>query len=233
MCPCWNPARRRWRPITLPKAAVRIPSSTWACISRFGSRSPPTGRAASRRSISRSRSAWAMLTLPSTRCWSRWPKRCGNPSAPASPPTSNAISSVFARYDAAEAAQGAAGESLFACGNVEVGQCAFDGIGGSGDGLRESRVRMNRQADVGRVAAVLDGERQLADELAGVGADDAGAEQAARLRIEEELGHSLVTSERERPAARRPGEGALLDRNALGLRLGLGEARPGHFRVRI
>src|SRR6185312_13985109 len=89
--------------------------------------------------------------------------------------------------------------------NVEIGQRAFDRIGSSRHGLRESRMGMHRQADVGRIAAVLDGERHLADELARMGAHDARAEQTAALRIEEELGHSLFTPEREGAAAGHPG----------------------------
>src|SRR6185437_15026750 len=97
----------------------------------------------------------------------------------------------------------------------------------------ESRMGMHRQADVGRIAAVLDGERHLADELARMGAHDARAEQTAALRIEEELGHSLFTPQREGAAAGHPGEGALLQGNTLRLGLDLGEAYPGHLRIRV
>ena len=73
----------------------------------------------------------------------------------------------------------------------------------------------------------------LRDQLAGIAADDAAAEHAMRLRIEQQLGEALVAADRERAAARDPGEQALLERDALRLRFGFGEPDPGHFRIRV
>src|SRR5882757_9217178 len=61
-------------------------------------------------------------------------------------------------------------------GDVQVGQCAFERIRGCGDRLRQSGMRMNGQSDIRRVAAGLDGERNLADQLAGIRTNDAATQ---------------------------------------------------------
>src|SRR5689334_25204759 len=50
-------------------------------------------------------------------------------------------------------------------GNVEVGERALEGLGRTGHRLAEGRVRMDGETDVGRVAAVLDRQCHLADQL--------------------------------------------------------------------
>ena len=68
------------------------------------------------------------------------------------------------------------------------------------------RVRMDGLADVGRVRAHLDRERELADQVAGAGADDAAADDAVRLGVEDELGEAFVARVGDRAARRPPRE---------------------------
>ena len=65
--------------------------------------------------------------------------------------------------------------------DVQIGQGAVEGFGGKGDGFRQGRMRMNRQADIGRVSAHLDGQRHFGNQIAGAGADDACAEYAGEF----------------------------------------------------
>ena len=67
---------------------------------------------------------------------------------------------------------------------------------------------MNREPDVRGIAAHLDRERDLGDQVAGVRADDAAADDPVRRRIEQQLRQAIVAAERERAAARRPRERA-------------------------
>ena len=50
------------------------------------------------------------------------------------------------------------------------------------------------QADVGGVGAHLDGQGGLGDQLAGVGADHAGADEALVRLVEQQLGHALAAA---------------------------------------
>ena len=68
-------------------------------------------------------------------------------------------------------------------------------------------------------APISIGQRDFGDQFAGIGADDAAAEHAMRGRIEDQLGEAFVAPQRQRAAAGGPGEGPLLDRDALRLRL--------------
>ena len=80
--------------------------------------------------------------------------------------------------------------------------------------------------DVLRVAAHLDRERGLGDQVAGVRADDAGAEHAARRLVEQQLREAVRAAERQRAGARDPRERALLVLDAARFRVVLGEAHP-------
>ena len=101
------------------------------------------------------------------------------------------------------------------------------------DGLGQGRVRVDGEPDVGGVGAHLDGQRGLGDQVAGVGADDAAADDPVGGLVEEHLGHALVAAERQRAAAGGPGEHALavLDPGRLGLVLG--DADPGDLGVGV
>jgi len=57
-------------------------------------------------------------------------------------------------------------------------------------------MRMDGQAQVGSVAAHFDGKGHFGDEIAGVRPDDAAADDSARGRVEQQLGHAIVTAER-------------------------------------
>jgi hypothetical protein len=52
-------------------------------------------------------------------------------------------------------------------------------------------VRVDRQADVLHVGAHLERVHGLGDQLAGIDADDPGAEQAVGARLDEQLGLAL------------------------------------------
>ena len=62
------------------------------------------------------------------------------------------------------------------------------------------------RADVGGVGAHLDRERDLADQVAGVRADDAAADDAVRRLVEQQLGEALVAAVGDRAARRGPRE---------------------------
>ena len=51
-------------------------------------------------------------------------------------------------------------------------------LGGEFDAFREGRAVVDGMADVGRVAAHLDGYGGLGDQIAGIRADDAGSNHA-------------------------------------------------------
>src|SRR5690349_4810729 len=64
-------------------------------------------------------------------------------------------------------------------GEVEVGDGALERLGRQGHRLRQGGVRMDGQADVGRVRAHLDGQHRLGDEVARRRTDDAAADDPA------------------------------------------------------
>src|SRR5438105_12811794 len=92
---------------------------------------------------------------------------------------------------------------------------------------------MDGEPDVGGIAASLHGERDLADQLAGVGAYDAAAQHAVGFGIEQELGEALVASERERAAVRHPRERTLAERGAVGARVERSEEHPCELQSRV
>ncbi len=98
---------------------------------------------------------------------------------------------------------------------------------------RQRRMRMDRLADVDRIAAHLDGEADFADQVARVRADDAAADAAVRRLVEQQLGEAFVAAVGDRAAGRRPGEHRLAVLDALRLALVLGEAGPRHFRIGV
>src|SRR5690606_33869177 len=118
-------------------------------------------------------------------------------------------------------------------GDVEVGDGAFEDLGAQADRLRDGRVRVDGVADVGRLRAHLDRQRDLGDELAGMHADDAAADDAAGIRIEQQLGEALGAAQADGAAGSGPRELRHLDRDALGPGLGLGDPDPGDLRVGV
>ena len=65
---------------------------------------------------------------------------------------------------------------------------------------------MDGVADVAGLAAHLDGEADLADQVAGVGADDAAADDAVCRFVEEQLGEAFVAAVGDGAAGGRPRE---------------------------
>ena len=74
---------------------------------------------------------------------------------------------------------------------------------------------MDRLADVDRIAAHLDREANLADQIARMGADDAAAEQSVVRFVEQKLGEALVAAIGDGAAGRRPGKHRLAVLDAL------------------
>jgi hypothetical protein len=74
-------------------------------------------------------------------------------------------------------------------------------------------VRVDGLADVHRVGAHLDGQGHLADHVAGMGADDAAAQDAVAVLgriVEQQLGEAFVAAVGDGAAGGCPGEQALL-----------------------
>ena len=61
-------------------------------------------------------------------------------------------------------------------------------LSGHADTFTQRGVRMNRLADIHRICAHLDGQRDLANHVAGVRADNAAAEDLAVAPIRMHLG---------------------------------------------
>ena len=101
------------------------------------------------------------------------------------------------------------------------------------DGFRQRRVGVDGEADVGGVGAHLDGQRGLGDEVAGVGADDPGADDPVVGLVEEDLGQALVAAQGQRAAGGGPGEHALAVLDPGGLGLVLGDPDPGDLGVGV
>ena len=106
------------------------------------------------------------------------------------------------------------------------------------DAFAERRVRVDGFADVHGVSAHLDGQRDLADHVAGVGADHAAAEDLAVTVglwavVKQQFGHAFVTAVGNGAAGSRPGEQAFFDLDALGFGLVLGQADPCDFWVGV
>ena len=93
---------------------------------------------------------------------------------------------------------------LFLPRRRKVGAHALERLGGEPDRFGERRVRMDRAADVDRVRAHLDRERDLADQIARVRADDAAADDPVRRFVEQELREAFVAAVGDRASRRRP-----------------------------
>src|SRR6185312_4722516 len=93
----------------------------------------------------------------------------------------------------------------------QVGADAFECLGAEPDRLGQRRMRVNGAADVDGIGAHLDRKRDLADEIPRVRADDAAADDATRLGVEEQLGEPLVAAVGDGASRRGPGKEALLD----------------------
>lgn len=61
-------------------------------------------------------------------------------------------------------------------------------------GLWQGRVRVDGFADVGGVTAHFDGQADFADHVAGVGADDAAANNQTAFSIKNQLGEAFVAA---------------------------------------
>src|ERR1700737_4433894 len=92
---------------------------------------------------------------------------------------------------------------------------------------------MDGFADVDGIATHFDRKADLADQVSGMGADDAAAENAMVGFVEQELGETLVTAIGNGAAESSPGKNRLAVLDSLRLALVLGETSPCDFRVGI
>jgi hypothetical protein len=104
--------------------------------------------------------------------------------------------------------------------------------------LAQRRVRMYGFANVHRVCAHLDGQRDFANQVARVGADDAAAQNlAVAMRfgavVKQQLGEAFGAPVGRGAARGGPGKQALFDLDALGLGLVLSQTHPGDFGVGV
>src|ERR1700724_147085 len=88
-------------------------------------------------------------------------------------------------------------EPLLLLRQIQIGERALECLGRPRNRLGERGMRMNRESDVGGVAAGFHCQRDLADQLTGVTAHDAAAQHAVIVRIEQQLGKTLLATERE------------------------------------
>src|SRR6516162_8370758 len=116
---------------------------------------------------------------------------------------------------------------------VKIGDGAVECLGRHADGLRQCRMRVNGEPDIGGVSTHFDGMGGFGDEVAGVGSHDAGAQQPVGGLVEEQLGEAIVPAECEGPAACRPGENTLSVTDSSRFGLGLGQADPSNLRVGV
>ena len=98
-------------------------------------------------------------------------------------------------------------------------------------------MRVNRLTNIYRIRAHLNGQCDLADHVARMGADHAAAQDFAvavgfRAVIKQQLGDTFVAAIGNRTTRRIPRKQTLFDLDALRLGLGFGEADPGNFEVR-
>ena len=93
----------------------------------------------------------------------------------------------------------------------QVGAGTVRHLGGHADAFAQRRVRVDGLADVHVVRPHLDGQRDLANHVAGMGADNAATEDAMCLGVEQQLGEAFVTPVGNGAARGGPGEQALFD----------------------
>ena len=104
--------------------------------------------------------------------------------------------------------------------------------------LTQRGVRVDRLADVHGICAHLNRQRDLSNHVARMRADHAAAQDLTVAMsvgpvVKQQLGATFVAAIRYGAAGFRSGEQALLDLDALHLRLVFGEANPGNFGVGV
>ncbi len=99
--------------------------------------------------------------------------------------------------------------------------------------LAQRRMRVDGGTDIAGFGAHLDRQCKLRDQVARVHADDAAADDAVRLLVEDQLGEAFAATDADRACRCRPRELAHADMQALGLRLGLGHADPGDLGIGV
>src|SRR5450830_601080 len=92
---------------------------------------------------------------------------------------------------------------------------------------------MDGLADVDGIRAHFDRQGDFTDHVAGMRADDAAADDAMCLSIEQQLGETFRTTVGNGATGGGPREVALLELDALGLGFVFGDADPCHFRIGV
>src|SRR5690554_991651 len=123
-------------------------------------------------------------------------------------------------------------ESAFAL-RGQIGATAVGDFSRHADGFAQRRMRMDGLADVRRVGAHFDREADLADQIAGMRADNGAADDALRFLVEQQLGHPFVAPVGDCASGSGPGEYRLVEGNAFFLGLDFGQTGPGDFWVGV
>src|SRR5688572_30366825 len=97
--------------------------------------------------------------------------------------------------------------------------------------LGQRWMRMDGELEVLGGGPHLDGQRAFGNQFAGAGADQADTENAAALRIDDQLRQPLGPIDRDRAAGGAPRELRHLELDPLCLRLGFGDASPRELRI--
>ena len=92
-------------------------------------------------------------------------------------------------------------------------------------------MRMNGHGNVVRQRRHFDGENAFSNHVASAHSDDANAEHAFGLGIDEQLRHAFRAVERSRAARCGPGKFRNFDFTAIFFSLRFGETSPGNFRI--
>src|SRR4030095_10692191 len=108
---------------------------------------------------------------------------------------------------------------------------ALKRFGGFHQRFGKGRLWRYRIGDVARSGAHLDGEHAFTDQLAGADADDADAEDAPGLPLNDELGQTIGSVQSERSTGSAPGESCDLHPDVFLFGFGLSETAPGDFRI--
>ncbi len=112
----------------------------------------------------------------------------------------------------------------------QIGAAAVGDVGGQADGFAQRRMRMvDGAADGMGVATLADGQRDLADHVAGVGTGDGPAQQPAVRMPEDELGQAIFGAVGNGPPGSRPGKARDIDGQAATPGFVFRQADPGDF----
>src|SRR6056297_3346962 len=159
------------------------------------------------------------------------------PSAPETPPTKTVQPQERSpgrdKHDPDGPAKSGPARRSFLLRCVQICNRALEHFGGHHHRFAQGRVRVDGQADVLGGRTHLDGQTNFADEISGVHADDAAADDSAGFFVEDQFREPFGAIHSQRTTAGGPGELADAEIHALVLGLALGNAGPGDFGIGV